>query len=370
MLSRFTLFFMFCYVFTTPSMSIEARLKIGIVRPMSGSMKPLGDELMKGISIAYDKSVKASPTSVNKIQLVEVDDQGRSSIAGQVTERLISQKKIHLIIGSVSNNINHAIADVASRKNRVLILPIGTDPNIMAKGKNVFSVSLNELQQGEALGKFAAQKLKKTQAIIIKESESPYAESLSQTFAYTFKKSGGSVETVTYNEVSQIAKRDLRPYKGKLIFIPGFYFDASEIINAFKSQKIKATFLGGDGWDTANLKEAFGSLLTGHYFFSPYTLQDPHPAMKKFILAYQERYGKSPSTLAFAGYEALNLAMFTYKKVQSNRTAPMQKFLTRARKLPSLVGPFTMNSSRSPNKPATIMVTDTQKAKYMTRVSP
>lgn len=370
MLSRCALF-LSLYFLTTPLLSVEARLRVGIVRPMSGPMKPLGDEMMRGINLAFEKALSADKKSGHKIQLIEVDDQGRSSVASQVTEQLISQKKVHLIIASVSNNINHAIADVASRKNRLVILPVGTDGNIMAKGNTVFSISLSERQQGEVLGQFASQNLKKTEAVVMQESESPYAENLSSAFSSSFKSSGGaSVETLVFESADQVGQKDLKAYKGKLVFIPSFYFDAKKIINSFKKQNVKATFLGSDGWDTANLKEAFGPNLSGHYFYSPYSAIDPHPAMRKFVQTFQDKFGKQPSTIAFAGYESFNLAMFTYKKVQSTRTMPMQKFLTRTSKLPSLAGPFKMNSSRSPEKPATIMVTDKQSAKFMTRVSP
>ena len=91
--------------------------------------------------------------------------------------------------------------------------------------------------------------------------------------------------------------------------------------------------------------------------------------MVKFVEAYKKRFNKDPSFTAFAGYEAFNIAVFIYRKVKSNRTAPMQRFLARGNRLPSLTGPIRMGALRTPIKSATIMKTTAEGARYVTKIA-
>ncbi|SMF34107.1 ABC transporter substrate-binding protein [Pseudobacteriovorax antillogorgiicola] len=359
----------------TNTLAVNAKLKIGVVRPKSGPMSPIGDELMNGIQVAFDKiSESKNKGLAPSIQIIQEDDGGKGSTAMTATQRLIDRHRVHILIGSISNTINHSIAEVASRKNRLLILPIGTDTDLMAKGKNVFSISLTESQQGSALGKFAKTVLKKDKALILEEQENPYSQALASSFVSRFKKIGGTeAQTLSYkpnNQGFQNASNKASQIDHDVVFIPGFYFDASSLMKQFRQKGMEKIFIGGDGWDTYGIKEAFGPELSGHYYYTPYSVQDPHPALQRFVRSFEKKFKKSPSIAAFAGYEAFNLAVYAYKRVKSNRTSPLESFLRKARKLPSLTGPMRMNSSRSPNKPATIMVTTPQGSQYMTKVTP
>ena len=111
-------------------------------------------------------------------------------------------------------------------------------------------------------------------------------------------------------------------------------------MSRLKNNRRQVAFVGGDGWDTHEIKAAFGPKFSGLYYYTPYAIDDPHPALQKFVKTYERKYGKKPSLAAFAGYEALNLAVFAYKKVKSNRTAPLVTFLKKAKKLLVCLVPF------------------------------
>ena len=371
---RFSLLFILALA-ESSALAVKANLKVGIVRPKTGPMAPIGEELHNGVMLAYKKLQNSKqPNASQRIKIIDEDDAGMSSTATKAAETLINRHRVHLLIGSVSNTLNHAIADVASRKNKLLILPIGTDSDILAKGTNIFSVSLSEAQQGAALGKFASTFLKKTKALIMEEVDNPYSKILSKNFISQFKKSGGlSAEVVKFGSegdteestLSQAAK-----VEQEVTFYPGFYNEAKKFIMAFKEKKINSVFIGGDGWDTFQIRDIFGADFSGHYYYTPYSANDPHPAMQRFIRSFELEYKKPPSLAAFAGYEAFNLAVFAYQKVKSNRTSPLQSFLSTTRKLPSLTGQMKMSPTRNAIKPATIMVTTPQGSRFMTRITP
>ena len=63
--------------FSSKSFAVESRLKIGVVRPMSGPMEGIGEELNNGIQIAYEKILQSKDKSLAKaIKIYQEDDQG------------------------------------------------------------------------------------------------------------------------------------------------------------------------------------------------------------------------------------------------------------------------------------------------------
>ena len=360
--------------FSSKSFAVESRLKIGVVRPMSGPMEGIGEELNNGIQIAYEKILQSKDKSLAKaIKIYQEDDQGKSSGAKDAADKLIKDKRVHVLIGSVSNTINDSISDIAARRKKLLILPIATDPSLTGKASNIFSVSISKSQQGAILGKFARSVLNKNNALILEEQDNPYAQDLGANFANMFKKHGGEKAMREQYDSSPsgfdaIANRSVQKFHD-VAFVPAFYPQARELVSKLKAKNRQVVYVGSDGWDTYEMAKAFGPGFSGHYYYPPYAVDDPHPALQKFVDTYKEKYNKTPSLAAFAGYEALNLVVFAYRKVKSNRTAPLSSFLRKAKKLPSLSGPIRMSSSRSPLKPATIMVTTPEGSKYMTKVN-
>ena len=61
--------------------SIDGRLRVGVVRPMTGPMQPIGDELMNGIEIAHDK-IKQSKNKelASLIRVLKLTMRGRARL--------------------------------------------------------------------------------------------------------------------------------------------------------------------------------------------------------------------------------------------------------------------------------------------------
>lgn len=359
--------------FSDSVLAFRNQLKVGVVRPSSGPMSPIGKELMRGIKIAQEKAQKLEQKRlIQSIKVIEMDDGGKSSTAVRATERLISRNRVHVLIGSISNTVNHSIAQVAARKHKLLILPIGTDSDVVAKGKNVFSLSLTEQQQGEVLGKFTKSFLKQDKVLLMRESNNPYSDLLAGSFTSTFSKDGGQIKVidfdVNYNSIQEQLNSSMA-MKDSVYFLPSFYMVSQKVLQQYQRLGGSGVFLGGDGWDTYRSKDVFTKLnLNGHYYYVPYSVKDPHPANQRFVQSFRKKYKKDPSLAAFAGYEAFNLVVFAYRQTKSNRTAPLVSFLRAAKKLPSLSGSMKMSSQRSPKKPAIVLKLGKKGTEYVTKI--
>ena len=72
--------------------------------------------------------------------------------------------------------------------------------------------------------------------------------------------------------------------------------------------------LGGDGWDAPQLWELGGAALNGDYISNHYSVDDPSPAIQKFVADYKARYNMLPDALAALGYDAMKVLADAIKR--------------------------------------------------------
>ena len=61
------------------------------------------------------------------------------------------------------------------------------------------------------------------------------------------------------------------------------------------------------GLDSTQLWVFGGDALNGDYISNHYSVDDPSPAIQKFVTDYKARYGNVPDALAALGYDAMKV---------------------------------------------------------------
>ncbi|OQW93408.1 MAG: hypothetical protein BWK79_11285, partial [Beggiatoa sp. IS2] len=75
------------------------KLKIGLVLPKTGSLETFGGPTRNGASLAVEHLTKAG----YEVTTIEVDDQSNPEAGIAVTQQLINQEKIPVLVGAVSS---------------------------------------------------------------------------------------------------------------------------------------------------------------------------------------------------------------------------------------------------------------------------
>ena len=91
-----------------------------------------------------------------------------------------------------------------------------------------------------------------------------------------------------------------------VMFLPDYYNKINLIAAQIKEKGIKATLLGGDGWDSPELQL---DLFEGGYFSNHYSPADPRPVVQNFVAAYKAKYGAVPDALATLAYDAAKILL-------------------------------------------------------------
>jgi branched-chain amino acid transport system substrate-binding protein len=327
----------------------EANLKIGVVRPKSGIAANLGEQLFSGIRTALYLHQSEENKLKNLVSLVEIDDQGKLSQADVATKNLLGKYRTHVVIGSISDTLNQSIAQAASEKGKISILPMATSDKWLSKHKYAYSTSLSEIGQARQTVKFISKNLSKSSVVVLHENSHPSASTFTETFTAVAKKVGLKMAQTVVFDLSPQSKaealRQIEQLKPSIIVLPGHYSAVTDIIEKI-DLKLKVTFVASQGFDHPEIETKLKPLNNPLYFLSLYHKKCLAESCIQFLNAYKTLYPRrEPDVLSFLGYSAMDTVVSTFIAANSNRTTALERQLQNTKQIQSLLGPFRVSSS-------------------------
>ena len=92
--------------------------------------------------------------------------------------------------------------------------------------------------------------------------------------------------TATDTDFSAILSK-VADAKPDMIYLPDYYNVVNLAAKQAKEKGITAPFMGGDGWDSADLDKAAAA---GGFYTNHYSPDDPRPEVQNFVKAYGAKY--------------------------------------------------------------------------------
>ena len=160
--------------------------------------------------------------------------------------------------------------------------------------------------------------------------------------------------------------------KPDVVYLPDYYNIVNLATKQAKEKGINVPFMGGDGWDSADLDVAAAS---PGYFTNHYSPEDPRPEVQNFVKAYSEKYkddagkGKVPDALATLAYDATNMLLEGIKAAGADDTTKVKDALVNIT-FNGISGKITFDASHNPIKSATILKVTPEGVKFETVVNP
>jgi len=349
-------------------------IRVGYYGDLSGRTSSFGQSTKNGVEMAADEINRADGMNGRQVQIVVEDDQGEPNKAATVVTKLINQDEVHALLGEVASSNSLAAAPKAQEARVPMISPSSTNPAVTQVGNYIFRVCFIDPFQGEVMAKFAVNNLRAKRAAILYDFNSDYSRGLQEFFKVSFTKLGGQI--VTEQSYTQ-GDRDfsgqltaIRSANPDVIYAPGYYGEVGVIANQTKQLGIKAPLLGGDGWDAPQLWELGGKALNGSYISNHYSVDDPSPAIQKFVTDYKGRYNAVPDALAALGYDAMNVLADAIKRAGTTDSAKLRDAIAQTRNFPGVTGTISLDSERNAVKPAVALKLQNGRFVYETTIYP
>jgi branched-chain amino acid transport system substrate-binding protein len=90
------------------------------------------------------------------------------------------------------------------------------------------------------------------------------------------------------------------------------------------------------------------------YFANHYSVDDPSPAVRKFVDAYRARYGAEPDSIAASSYDAMRMLADAIMRAGSTEGVRVRDALAVTKDFPGVTGTIAMDADRNPVKAAVI----------------
>lgn len=349
-------------------------IKVGEVGSMTGAEATFGISTHRGIELAIKEFNGAGGLNGKKLELINLDDQGKPDEAATATTKLITQDKVVAILGEVASTRSLAMGPIAQQNKIPMITPSSTNPKVTELGDYIFRVCFIDPFQGTVMAKFAHDTLKAKKVAVLRDVKNAYSVGLADFFSETFKKMGGDVVVDKSYSAGDIDFKSqltaIRAKKPDAIMVPGYYTDVGLIARQARELGIKAPLLGGDGWDSPKLKEIGGKAIDGSFFSNHYSAEDKSPIAQAFVEKYKAAYNEVPDGLSAMGYDAALILIDAMKRSKSLNGPDLREAIAATKDYQAVTGKITIDEKRNARKPAVVLKVVDGVFKYQTTVNP
>ncbi|MCB1198767.1 MAG: penicillin-binding protein activator, partial [Deltaproteobacteria bacterium] len=337
--------------------------KIGVLLPLSGPQKHIGQLVLNGLTLAVGSFTM--PYQDNSIELIVEDTQSQPTIARQKIKKLIFTDQVIAIIGPLTSRETEGVADLAAA-SEIPLITLSPKEGITEVSETVFRNSITKKEQAIALAQLTNQVLD-IHRVAILYPETSYGKEFMEIFWKEFEKYGGNIHGAEgYQEdqthFSEPIKKLVGLYPASLrseelcskryseiwyerkkkglelpncfpaeelppiidfeaIFIPDGHHRARQILPALKYHDIRGVqVLGSNLWNTQELlKGTTGGELEGALFLDSFFIGKKSAVVQQFIQQFYTHYGYEPSILEAQGFDSLTflIDILSSKKISS-----------------------------------------------------
>jgi len=352
----------------------DVEIVIGEYGSLTGTTATFGISTRNGIEMAVDEVNRAGGILGKKVRIIVEDDQGKPEEAQTVVTKLINKDQVIAVLGEVASSRSLAAAPVAQQNGIPMITPSSTNPKVTEIGDYIFRVCFIDPFQGLVMAKFATNSLKIKNVAILRDIKNDYSVGLADVFVENFKMMGGNiVADESYSEGDTDFSAQLTSIKSRspqAIFVPGYYTEVGLIARQAQKLGLTIPLMGGDGWDSPKLIEIGGEALNGSYYSNHFSVQDPSPAIQKFVGDYKARYGEVPDALAGLGFDAAQVLFDAIRRANSTEGAQIRDAVAQTKDYPGVTGKITIDPSRNAVKPAVVLQVKNGQLEYVETITP
>ena len=351
-----------------------AQIKIGAVTCLTGALSTFGVSSVQGAKLAVEEINAAGGTLGQPIQLIVEDNGSKAGETATIARKFISQDKVVAILGDLTSSATMEGAPLAQAAKIPLLTPSATNVAITKIGNYIFRSCFIDPFTGKIMAKFALDRLKAKQAIVMTDVKQDYSVGLTDAIRQYFTQNGARISnTLSYSSGDTDFRTQLtgvRMAHPDVVFLPGYYTEAALILLQAKQLGIKCPFVGGEGWDSPALVQVAGKAADGNYYTDHFSAADPDPRVQKFVQTYRAKYAALPDALAALWYDGARLLAQAVQRAGSTEAAKIRDALAETRDFDGVTGRISIDENRNAAKSGVILKIENGEPKMVQEITP
>lgn len=340
----------------------EDTIKIGSMFELTGSAAAYGTSMNNAVHLAVDEINEAGGIDDKEIQIVEYDTKSDETEAASLTTRLSTRDQVTAIVGPALTGAMQAAIPNANANKVPVLSPTATDDDVLTSDDGTvhpyaWRTCFTNSFQGGSLAAFANDELSATNAIILSDNSSDYAQGLSAAFEEVF--TGDIVASENFSEGETDFKAVLTNIKDldfDVLYIPGYYEEAGPIIKQAREMGIGQPILGPDGMGNEVLRELAGDEnMNDIYYTSHFVVTAEDEATKRFVESYQEEFNMNADMFSGLAYDSVYLVKEAIEHAESTNPVDVNAALEEIADFDGITGTFSFDDMHDPVKTVSII---------------
>lgn len=291
-----------------------ARWSIGVIGALSGPKAIYGRPHLQGALLAASEINAAGGIAGTPVEIIAVDDQGEMGLVGDLVTKLIYERNILAVVGSVDSGCTHVVAMLAVKAHLPHLTCVATDPSLTRAGSPwTFRTLADDDRQAAAIVEWLWNRGIRTVSLLAGESR--YGRMGARIFARRFRDKGGAVVgpvfmAATEESASQAVQQGkMSDIQAAVLWMlaPEGLLAAAEL----RRRGFTGIIAGGDGLASPAFYGSRNRAVEGVVVTCPYIAGSASPANTAFRKAYETEYGVPADSFAAHAYDTIRLIAST-----------------------------------------------------------
>ena len=286
-------------VVARPAPAQKGPIKIGLITPLTGGLAPNGKDTENGLKLFLEE--QGYKIAGREVKLFVEDDEGKPATGLTKARALVEGQGIHLLFGPVSAAIGYAIAPYVDGKKVPTVYAIVAGEDITQRKRSPWIVRTGwaSAQPSHPFGEYAARTLGYKKIAMI-GYDFAFGWEVAGGFQRTFEDAGGQVVQKLW---PPLFNPDYAPFITQLrgdvdaiyaVFSGG---DALRFAKQFADSPLKGKIpvIGAGVYTDEHVLRTMGDEVLGVVTALHYSAALNNGPNRKFVAAYQAKYGTVPS---------------------------------------------------------------------------
>jgi branched-chain amino acid transport system substrate-binding protein len=330
----------------------QAKLKLGLMLPYSGTYAALGKNIDDALRLAIEE--KGGKLGGRGVEYVTLDDESDPAKGADNANKLVTRDKVDFMIGTVHSGVVMAMVKVARDTDTMLIIPnggVGAATGALC-APNIFRTSFSNWQPAFAMGKVAAAEGRKHAVVISWD----YAAGKESTDAFTegFTAGGGKTEKELFLPFPGVEFQplltEIASIKPDVVYAFFAGGGAVKFVKDYAAAGLKTSIpLVGPGFLTDGTLEAQGDAAQGMETTLHYADGLTFPKNIAFRAAFKKATTRDADVYAVQGFDTGSLLISGLDAVKGDAKARDAMVAAMAKTVfDSPRGKFTLSAAHNP----------------------
>jgi len=306
---------------------VQPRKAIGVILPLSGKWKSVGQKMLKGVTLA---SGVFSDRDTSDVEYLIRDYGNDETQIPRIIDELDREGQVLAIIGPIGNSAGEIACKLSKQRNIPSLIFSQTglsptdDPYCFGNFLTVYTQTRTLLQ--------AARNLQITRFAIVYPTDQ-FGETITKSFEQLAPQFGIQViKKISYpsqkNDFKDVVQ-GLKTVPCEAVLIPDTAQKAAMIASYLPYYNINNVRLFGTNlWDTPEFVREGGRSIQGAIFVSGFYVDSPNAMMKDFNNTFQTTFGSRPTIWEASAYDSVLILQNILKSGARTRSAVRQNIAT------------------------------------------